>query len=72
MKFYLLLLQFISLVNIYCIQPPAKIEKGKEKYDKCINENNITIGIIGNKNRGKSYLLGRIIGKNNYQIQMDF
>jgi hypothetical protein len=42
-------------------------EKGKEKYEKCKKEDNITIGIIGNKNRGKSFLLGRIIGKTNYQ-----
>ena len=42
-------------------------EKGKDKYEKCKKENNITIGIIGNKNRGKSFLLGRIIGKKNYQ-----
>ena len=32
MKIYLLLLQFISFANIYCIEPPAKIEKSKEKY----------------------------------------
>ena len=67
-KFYDMVLDFSSFEQLRKEGWIASFsEKGKEKYDKCINENNITIGIIGNKNRGKSYLLGRIIGKNNYQ-----
>lgn len=41
-------------------------KEGKENM-KIQKKNNIVIGIIGNKNRGKSYLLGRIIGLKNYE-----
>ena len=42
---------------------------GKKKFDKCISENefNIVIGVVGNKNRGKSYLLGRIMQMDEYK-----
>ena len=40
---------------------------GKKKFEKCIKENNIVIGILGNKNRGKSYLLGRILKMKEYE-----
>ena len=39
---------------------------GEIKYNNCKDKNNVVIGILGNKNRGKSFLLGRIIGKQNY------
>ena len=46
-------------------------KEGKNKYDKCISkekiQHNIVIGIVGNKNRGKSYLLGRIMGMKEYE-----
>ena len=42
---------------------------GKKKFDKCISKNefNIVIGVVGNKNRGKSYLLGRIMQMDEYK-----
>lgn len=40
---------------------------GKKKFEKCKKENNIVIGILGNKNRGKSYLLGRILKMKEYE-----
>ena len=46
--------------------------EGKEKYDKCIKENNIVIGILGMKNRGKSYLLGRIMENDDYKPPSGF
>ena len=41
-------------------------DKGQSKYNHCKENNNIVVGILGNKNRGKSFLLGRIIGKDNF------
>jgi hypothetical protein len=46
--------------------------EGKEKYDKCIKEYNIVIGILGMKNRGKSYLLGRIMENDDYKPPSGF
>ena len=40
--------------------------KGKEKYNNCKNELNIVIGILGMKNRGKSFLLGQIMQNTDY------
>ena len=42
-------------------------KEGIKKYNKCIQEDNIVIGIVGNKNRGKSYLLGRIMDMKEYE-----
>ena len=67
-KFYDMVLDFSSFEQLKKDGWIASFsEKGKEKYEKSIKENNIIIGVIGNKNRGKSYLLGRIIEKDNYQ-----
>ena len=41
-------------------------ESGKQKFDKSTKENNIIIGVVGNKNRGKSFLLGRIMKMKEY------
>ena len=46
--------------------------EGKKKYDKCINENNIVIGVVGIKNRGKSYLLGRIMDNKDFRLPSGF
>ena len=43
--------------------------KGKEKYKKSVNEDCIIVGVTGNKNRGKSFLLNRITG---YNIQSGY
>lgn len=40
---------------------------GKKKFDKCIKGKNIVVGVVGNKNRGKSYLLGRIMKMKEYE-----
>ena len=45
---------------------------GKEKYNKIKNENNIVIGVLGMKNRGKSYLLGRIMKNEDYEPPSGF
>ena len=45
---------------------------GKKKYDKCIKEDNIVIGVVGIKNRGKSYLLGRIMDNKDYKPPSGF
>ena len=42
-------------------------EDGHRKYQNSKNENNIVIGILGMKNRGKSYLLGRIMSSKDYK-----
>ena len=42
-------------------------EIGKKKYDRCKNKKAIVIGIVGNKNSGKSYLLGRIMKMKEYE-----
>ena len=41
-------------------------DKGQNKYNRCKENKNVVVGILGNKNRGKSFLLGRIIGKHNF------
>ena len=68
MKFYDMILDFSSFEQLKKDGWVINFSnEGKKKYEKSIIENNITIGILGNKNRGKSYLLGRIIGKDNYK-----
>ena len=68
--FYDLVLDFNSFEQLKKDGWNANFTKmGKKKYDKCINENehNIVIGVCGNKNRGKSYLLGRIMEMEEYK-----
>ena len=45
---------------------------GEKKYNKCKDNKNVLVGILGNKNRGKSFLLGRIIGKTNFMNKSGF
>ena len=44
----------------------------EKKYENCKSNNNVVIGIIGNNNRGKSFLLGKIIGNINYSAESGF
>ena len=46
--------------------------EGWKKYQTSINSENIIIGVVGIKNRGKSYLLKRIMNNDNYQINDEF
>ena len=46
--------------------PNKSLKEAQEKYNKCNENKNVVVGILGNKNRGKSFLLGRIIGKDNF------
>lgn len=39
---------------------------GKQKYERCKQVNNVVIGIIGNKNKGKSFLISKFIDNENY------
>ena len=41
-------------------------KEGKEKYERCRNKDNVVVGVIGNKNKGKSFLLSKFIDKENY------
>ena len=60
--FYDMILDFNSFEQLKKNGWTAKFTKeGKKNYDHCIKNSNVVIGIIGNKNRGKSYLLGRIL-----------
>ena len=66
--FYDVILNFSSFEQLKKEGWNANFTKlGKKKFDKCIKENNIVIGILGNKNRGKSYLLGRILKLKEYE-----
>ena len=48
-------------------------KEGKEKYERCRNKDNVVVGVIGNKNKGKSFLLSKFIDKENYfQFQLYF
>lgn len=68
-NFYDLIIHFHSFEQLKSDGWDASFTKeGKRKYDECINKDNIVIGIIGNKNRGKSYLLGRIMKMNDYSL----
>ena len=46
--------------------------EGEKKYLKSIKEENIVIGVVGIKNRGKSFLLKRIMDNKNYNPQDGF
>ena len=60
-KNYDLVLQINSIDQLEKGGWPVKFsEKGKEKYKELKNENCVIIGVAGNKNRGKSFLLKRI------------
>ena len=62
-KNYDLVLQINSIDQLEKGGWPVKFsEKGKEKYKELKNENCVIIGVAGNKNRGKSFLLKRISG----------
>ena len=66
--FYDVILNFSSFEQLKKEGWNANFTKlGKKKFDKCIKENNIVIGILGNKNRGKSFLLGRILKLKEYE-----
>ena len=66
--FYDMILDFNSFEQLKSDGWNAYFTKlGKKKYDKCLNEKNIVIGVVGNKNRGKSYLLGRIMKMKEYE-----
>ena len=72
-------INYDMILNFYSFQQLKKngwtcyfTPEGKEKYDKCIKENNIVIGILGMKNRGKSYLLGRIMENDDYKPPSGF
>ena len=47
-------------------------QQGWKKYKESINSENIIIGVVGIKNRGKSYLLKRIMNNENYQANDGF
>ena len=62
-KKYDLVLQINSIKQLENGGWPVEFgEKGKEKYENLKNENCVIIGVAGNKNRGKSFLLKRISG----------
>jgi hypothetical protein len=62
-KKYDLVLQINSIDQLEKVGWPVEFgEKGKEKYEKLKNENCVIIGVSGNKNRGKSFLLNKISG----------
>ena len=46
--------------------------EGKKKYDNSIENNNIVIGVLGIKNRGKSFLLRRIMKMKAIKCPQDF
>ena len=64
---YDMILNFFSFeqLNIDKLTAFFTIE-GKEKYDESLNNYNIVIGVLGIKNRGKSYLLRRIMKNKDY------
>ena len=46
--------------------------EGWKKYQKSLEEDFVSVGFFGKKNRGKSYLLKRIMNNDNYQINDEF
>ena len=71
--------RYDMILNFYSFQQLKKdgwtcyfTSSGKEKYNKCLNDYNIVIGILGMKNRGKSYLLGRIMENDDYKPPTGF
>ena len=77
-KFYDMILDFSKFEQLKqngweIIWPEDEAQdKGQSKYTRCKENKNIVVGILGNKNRGKSFLLGRIIGKTNYTNKSGF
>ena len=47
-------------------------QEGFEKYEETVYNQNIIIGVVGIKNRGKSYLLKRIMNSENYKSNDGF
>ena len=41
---------------------PIKFPKGKENYENKIKKPSIIIGVLGNRNKGKSFILGKLSG----------
>ena len=41
---------------------PIKFPKGKENYENKIKKQSIIIGVLGNRNKGKSFILGKLSG----------
>ena len=66
-EFYDLILDFSKFDQLY--KGGWKIiwgKEGKEKYEKCKKNDNVVVGVIGNKNKGKSFLLSKFINKENF------
>ena len=70
---YDMILNFYSLKQLkdggYCCYFNPE---GIKKYKKCRDEYNVVIGILGMKNRGKSYLLSRLMQTKNYEAPSGF
>ena len=70
-EFYDMVLDFSNFEQLRqdgwkIIWPNKAQDEAKKRYYKCNENKNVVVGILGNKNRGKSFLLGRIIGKDNF------
>ena len=66
-SFYDLILDFSKFEQLY--KGGWKIiwgKDGKEKYENCKKNDNVVVGVIGNKNKGKSFLLSKFINKENF------
>lgn len=66
-SFYDLILDFSKFEQLY--KGGWEIiwgKDGKEKYEKCKKSDNVVVGVIGNKNKGKSFLLSKFINKENF------
>ena len=70
---YDMILNFYSLKQLkdggYCCYFNPE---GIKKHKKCRDEYNVVIGILGMKNRGKSYLLSRLMQTKNYEAPSGF
>ena len=72
-QIYDIILNFESIKQLKEIGCEIKFSKnGKEKYEKCKNKNNITIGILGENKIGKSYILQRILNSKKYLFPNGF
>ena len=62
-KYYDIIICIESLLGIESGWKVKSCERGKQLYEKMKNETLIKVGVIGLRNKGKSFLLNRLLNK---------
>ena len=66
---YHIIIKANSILSLNNIGWEIRYPKGKEEYEKLIKKPMIIVGVVGNRNKGKSFILGKL---SNYNVPQGF